>query len=322
MRFIYLALFFFSFFNLSSQNTPVITKVTATWCPNCGAWAWDFMEAMKEDFQTGPAIVLGAHFQGSDIECDASIWFANNLKASSRPVFYLNNDRISVGGNWQPVSDDMPAMIEDINSAITAEVGYNSVLLEQGVINVTAEVKSIPTTNNKLYIGTYVFENNVKANQAQQGPNALHPNVIRASMTADMQGTQITSFGDYDFSLAVDDAWQEEELGIVTIIWEEDGDTYNILASNSATNISLLSSNDEVLDASNFTFRDADAMMIIEAGDSERYNLTLSDMSGQVVLQEAFTNEIAVDKTAMATGMYVATLRSAKGLLSQQVFVK
>lgn len=322
MRLIYLAFLLFSFCSLSSQNTPVITKATATWCPNCGAWAWDFMEAMKAEFQSGPAIVLGAHFQNSDIESPASVWFAENLNAGSRPLFYLNNEQISAGNNWQTALDGMPASIEAINSALTAGLSYNSIGVDAGTISVSAKVEKIPTTPNKLYIGTYIFENNVEANQAQQGPNSLHPNVIRASMTSDMQGTQITSFGDYEFTMDVDPEWQVSELGIVTIIWEEVGDNFMMLASGSAHNISQLSSDDEILDARTFSFRDAGNNLIITATDDSNYALTLTDMSGQKIISSSFSQEISLDKTTLVAGMYIATLRNEKGLLSQQIFIK
>jgi len=303
MRLIYLAFLLFSFCSLSSQNTPVITKATATWCPNCGAWAWDFMEAMKAEFQSGPAIVLGAHFQNSDIESPASVWFAENLNAGSRPLFYLNNEQISAGNNWQTALDGMPASIEAINSALTAGLSYNSIGVDAGTISVSAKVEKIPTTPNKLYIGTYIFENNVEANQAQQGPNSLHPNVIRASMTMD-----------------VDPEWQVSELGIVTIIWEEVGDNFMMLASGSAHNISQLSSDDEILDARTFSFRDAGNNLIITATDDSNYALTLTDMSGQKIISSSFSQEISLDKTTLVAGMYIATLRNESFSFSSYLF--
>lgn len=322
MRFIYLAFLLFSVTHLSSQNTPVITKATATWCPTCGRSAWDFMEAMKMDLDAGPAVTLNVHFQGSDLENETSKWFAANLGASSRPLFYLNNEFISVGSNWQPILESADASIDEINNNLTAGVKYNSVLIEEGVINVTAEVIDIPAPMNKFFIGTYIFEDKVVANQAQRGNAAVHPNILRASMTTEHQGTEITDFGDYEFSLPVDAEWNEENLGVVTIIWEEVGDTYMMLASTAAHNISLLSDTDEILDASIFTFRDAGTSMIIEASDNANYGLTLSDISGRKLRETNFSQAVSIEKTNLISGMYILNLQSDKGQLTQQIFIK
>lgn len=100
MRFIYLALIILSSLTVNSQNTPVFTKVTATWCPNCGNWGWEYMETMKDMFATGDAVVLGAHFSG-DLANPTSEWFADNLNSVGQPKFYVNNERITVSsGNW------------------------------------------------------------------------------------------------------------------------------------------------------------------------------------------------------------------------------
>jgi len=296
MKFLYLALFvLFSTF-ATSQNTPVVSKVTASWCPNCGAWGWDFMEDMKAKFQSGPVTLLGVHHSG-DLENPTSDWFANNLNFSRQPQFYLNNDLMSTGSTtWEDAVDEIPTSVETINDNATAQVSYNSVLLKDGALTVAANVDLIPSTPNKLLIATYVFENNVENNQAQQGPDAIHPNVLRATMTDDFEGTHITDFGNYDFNMDLDSDWNEEEIGILTIIWEEEADGYKILASTAAHNVALLSSNEIILDANKFTFQDDAATLTITSSDDTQYSLSLTDMAGKLVTEQAFSRETSLDK--------------------------
>jgi len=322
MRLIYLAIFVFTTYLSSAQHTPIVSKVTATWCPNCGDWGWDFMEGMKSEFSAGPVTLLGVHYSG-DLQNPAAEWWASNLNSSGQPRFWLDNERISASrSTW---TDALPTILEDANETITnaaAAVSYNSVLLDNGALTVSASVDQIPTTTNKLYISTFVYENNVENFQSQQGNNALHPNVLRAAMTDEYQGLQITSFGNYDFSAEMDAAWAAEELGIITVIWEEVGTTYNILSSISQSNVSLLSDTDEILPADLFTFKNGASNLIVTTQDKDNYTLNLSTLAGQQVVSTAFSQEVSIDKSQLSSGLYIATFRSANGLYSQQIFVR
>ena len=321
MRLIYLALFLLSTSFSTAQHSPIVTKVTATWCPNCGDWAWDFMELMKDDFIDGPMLILGVHHSG-DLEAPVSLWWTQNLGARFQPLFYLDNESISASRTtWQTAFLSTKLNGDVLATSAPATLSYNTIDLDDEMLTVSANVEVLPTTTNNMFISTYIFENKVVNFQSQVGADAIHPNVLRAAMTDEFQGVPISDLGTYEFNYPLETAWNTEEVGIFTVIWEQVGNTYNILGTTHQSNISQLSSSEEILDSRIFSFRNAGNNFIVTAEDSDSYNLSLTDMTGKRVAAETFSHELKLDKTDLPTGMYVITLRSETGALSQQFFL-
>lgn len=323
MRIIYLAIFSFCFLATGiSQHNPVFSKVTATWCPNCGAWGWDYMEAMKDEFASGPALPLGVHHSG-DLENETSSWWADNLNSSGQPVFFLNNERLSVGGStWQDAVETHKAMADVLSVGDRGDFTIPVLYMDGDVITATIDIETIPTVPNRLNLGMYVYENNVENNQSQQGPNALHPNVLRASMSDEFQGQHIINHGTYDFTYTVDPTWNKDELGVLIVIWEEKSGTQEFVYSRFVDGISGLSSTDEILNSSDFTFADTEAALTISTENKETYQLSFTDMQGRQISSTSFQYETTISKSNLTSGMYIATLRSGNKVLSQQVFVR
>jgi len=321
MRIIYLALFLFSAYFSSAQHTPIVSKVTATWCPNCGDWAWDFMELMKVEFNDGPMLILGVHHSG-DLQSPVASWWTQNLGSRFQPLFYLDNESISAGRtNWETAFLSTKLNGERLTTTAPATVSYNSIDLDGEMLTVSANVEVLPTTTNNMFISTYIYENNVINFQSQVGNDAIHPNVLRVAMTEEFHGDAISDIGTFEFNSPLETTWNTEEVGIFTVIWELVGTTYNILGTTHQSNIALLSSSEEILDSRNFSFRNASNNFIVTAEDNDSYDLTLTDLSGKRVATESFTHELNIDKTDLPSGMYVITLRSEKGALSQQFFL-
>ncbi len=323
MRIIYLAFFSFCFLATGlSQHNPVLSKVTATWCPNCGAWGWDYMEAMKDEFASGPALALGVHHSG-DLENPTSSWWANNLNSSGQPVFFLNNERLSVGpSTWQNAVASHKTMADELATGDKADFTLPVLYMEDDVIKATVDIVTIPAVPNQLNLGMYVYENNVVNNQSQQGANAMHPNVLRASMSDEFKGQHIINHGTYDFEYTVDPSWNKEELGVLIVIWEENAGNQEFVYSRFINGISGLSSTDEILNSSDFTFIDTGSTLFISTENKDTYQLSFTDIQGRLVSSSLFQNEASISKNTLTTGMYVATIRSGNKVLSQQVFVK
>lgn len=324
MRLVYMTLLSLCFMTIgNAQNNPIFSKVTASWCPNCGNWGWSYMEAMKEEFQTGPATLLGVHFSG-DLKSDAGVWFANNLNASGQPRFFVNNQAISVGGgNWS-------TKVETAKDASTEMIGTGmNIISFDGVsvgisgidINANVNISSLPNTTNEVSVAVYVYENNVENFQSGQGNDAVHPNVLRMALGAP-EGTVVTEAGTISVSGDLNADWNLEELGLLAVVYEKVGDTYEIRSSQAISNVASRVSTDELLDANLFSYSDTESTLTITAENTDTYEVTLTNMTGQKVFSNTFENQINIDKAQLHTGMYVSTLRSGNKLVSQQVFVK
>jgi len=308
------------------QNNPVFSKVTATWCPNCGNWGWDYMETMKDEFASGPATILGVHYSG-DLANETAVWFADNLNSVGQPVFYLNNTKVAVGSsNW---SDQVESTKDMATEAITSGldiISFDGITMGNGQINATINIREMPNTTNEVYAAVYVYENNVENNQSGNGLS-LHPNVLRSALgptaiTIDNDGVLFGAPSDLTFLGVIQSEWVENELGLLAVVYEKVGETYEIRSSQSVSNIALTLDAEELLAQDIFTFKDGADNLEILVNDDADYQLTLHNMGGQTLMTKQFNNSVNIDKTNLTTGMYIANFRSGNAVLSQQVFIR
>jgi len=231
MRTFYLVLFSFIAMTTFGQNTPVMSKVTADWCPSCGSWGWELMEELKSEFEDGPGFVLGVHHSG-DLSNPTSEWWKDVLNSSGQPRFYMNNERLSVSsGNWSDEIDNVVTQAADLlATGGSVDFSHDRILMEGQTLNVPVNVSAFPS-NGEYYIGNYVYEDNVVAFQSQQGSDASHPNVLRSTMGPDYPGNIITANGVMEFIMDIPSEWNRDELGVLTVAWEKNGDNFNILGA-------------------------------------------------------------------------------------------
>lgn len=304
-----------------AQNRNVIvTKATATWCPNCGTWAWDYKDALLAEFPSGPMTFIAAHFRNSDLENEASLWFARNINAAGQPTFYINNDWNTVGsGSWNSQLSNVRQEILD-KAQGEATVSFDGVAIDGETVSCTVGTNYTAEPGTEYTIAVYVYEDNVDYFQSGR-PNAIHPNILRTSLGAPQGVPYDPATGSYDFQDVIDPAWNKDELGLLAVLYRIDGADYVIEESTSVSNFASKTSNEDLLDANTFGYTDRDAELIITA-DEQQYALTLTDMRGRVVVDTDFRNEISIQKILTPPGMYIATFRTNKGFYSQQIFIK
>jgi len=323
MRLLYLTMFTLITTIGFSQNSPVLTKITADWCGNCGTWGWDYMEGMRDEFADNSALVLAVHYSGG-LKNDTGEWWKNNLKSSGQPRFYLNNEVISVGrSNWpEELGPTKESADELINITTGVGMEYNKVDLNSGFLEVDIKITDLPAATNELFLANYVYEDHVESFQSQQGDNALHPNLLRSTMGPDFQGMSISDAGIYSFNMTLNPEWIENNLGLLTVVWEKNGDQYTMIHTGSIERINLSLDTEELLNSADFTFADRGNNFVISSITSDEYQLSLTDMNGRAITNTTFRNEVAINTSDFVSGIYVATLRSEKGVLSKQVFIK
>ena len=308
------------------QNNPVFSKVTATWCPNCGTWGWDYMEAMKDEFVTGPGVVLGVHYSG-DLQNETAKWFADNLQSSGQPRFFVNNELISVGpSNWLDQVEAAKQMSDDIVVNELDIISFDGINLSGTEIGATINLSALPATTNEIYTAIYVYENNVENNQSALG-TVLHPNVLRTALGAtatdvDNDGILTDAAGYYSYQGTLDASWVENELGLLAIVYEKVGDTYEIITSQSISNIALKLDTEALLPQDSYSINDKGSSVEIVTDLDEEMTVTFYTMTGQVLTSQSFYNSTSIAKSVLPTGMYVAQLRSKNASVSQQIFIK
>ena len=218
--------------SLFAQDAPevqksMITKSTATWCPNCGTWGWSLFLGLIED-NDEDALVIASHFSG-DLQNPTAAALISNFNSSSQPRFLLNNDDLGVSNsNWSGKRTEFAA-------AVTAAAATAPVVNAGLKVEITPDNEFLITTNTMFFqdadgeynIAAYIVENNVIANQASQGPMTEHKNILRASASTDAFGelitngtvTSNTSF-DHTFTMPIATEWILDNVEVAVVIWK------------------------------------------------------------------------------------------------------
>lgn len=328
---------------VTETQTPIITKFTATWCPNCGTWGWTFFEDVIED-NMSKAIMIGAHFSG-DLNSDVSGSMTSNFSAIGQPKFYVNGTDLKASRTNGADKRTEAADLVDANiaEAPVANVGFYAEIVN-GQINVRTKTKFFQDAVGEYYLGLYVTENNVQNNQSGQSGTVSHPNVMRASFIADHFGELINDAGDpiagitgavKDYSMDLNPNWVEDQLSVVGIIWKKNGDKYEFVNASKTNDFSgILSSVVGISQVEGFvvtpTIVTETATVEINLTESiQNAALNIFDLTGKKVATVFAGNlnsgiqTFEINRSAFATsGMYFLTLENNGKLMTQKVIVK
>jgi hypothetical protein len=217
---------------VAEVQQSLITKRTATWCPYCGGWGWDFFDALETNV-SDKAVLVAAHFGGSTLENPVSLAWVNNLGGSSQPRFYVDNEMQSVNSGNQATALVVIKDKVDANAAKqpVANVGMQT-SWSGADLSVQAKAKFFQSAEGAYYLGIYLVEDKVLANQAGQSGQVEHSRILRGSVTSAEFGDllaegSIAAGTEFDKAYTVDlAAYVVDNLDLVGVIWKKEGSLY------------------------------------------------------------------------------------------------
>ncbi len=233
-----------------SQDVPeiqksLITKITATWCPNCGSWGWTFFENIYED-NADKALIIAAHYSG-ELQTTVAADFATNFNVNYQPYFIVGNENQNVTSINVTAKRAVVQNLVDNNYELSPVVNAGLVVTKNGnTLDVQTKTRFFQNTDGEYYLGVYVIEDGVVNYQTNQGDDAVHKNVLRAGMSGSSFG-ELISIGSVsaeteitkDYSIDII-GWNENNLEIATILWKKEGSSYIYENSNSTTEITTV----------------------------------------------------------------------------------
>jgi len=249
MRLILLCLIFcspplFAQQTVPEVQKPLVTKVTATWCPPCGSWGWDLFENLVED-NSSSAVLIAGHYRGSDLETTAGNELAENFGVSGQPSFYLGNSRQSASSGSAPMARTDIKSAVDNASAIgpVANTAIMPIAYDPATKFYTFETTTtfFQAASGEYSLSVYAVEDDVVNSQASRGADAIHKRVLRGEITGQgtFGGTIVSGNVSADqsfsstFSLEFPMVeWKEEDLHLVLVIWKKNGSTYEFVNAN------------------------------------------------------------------------------------------
>ncbi len=327
-----LLLCFFLAAQLSAQRAIVVSKVTATWCPRCGDYGWDFMEGLKDIYSANgaQALPLGVHYSG-DLENPVARWFSDNLKSQGQPQFFVGNDFISVSsGNWSDQLSSVQTMVEaQISGPSNAEMEFVSsrIVNDDGSFTVNVKVGQMANLGNDHYLAVYVFENDVVARQSSRTNEENHPNVLRDVISNNNFGDLYVASGDtreeetLTFNYTPDDSFNQDNLGVLAIMWEKDGDDYYMDYSIASMSWKALTSTRDII-ADNVSMLQSADNITLSSTDTDTYQVQVVNQSGQLLDEQQLNQKLIINTAEYFSGLYFINVSKNNSVENFKVFIK
>lgn len=349
MRFL-LPILVFSISTLLAQQTvpevqtPIVTKVTATWCSPCGGWGWDLFEELIEDNESS-AVLIAGHYRGSDLETVAGSELAANFNATGQPSFFLGNERQSASSGTSAAARTTIKNTIDVTAAtvpiVNTAIYWSDVQDRAYTFETTTQFFQAATGEYNLAV--YAVEDDVVNRQTSRGNDAIHKRVLRGNIdgqttfgslvvngTAAVDDTFSSSFT-FDFPTT----WNIDNIRLVTVLWKKNGATWDFVNANEVVPGEWVnvSNTDNLLAAEDYRITGFSESGILTttldlAKESRSAILELIDVNGRLLATRQLGNtpsgktQITWDGTSLATGIYAVRLAIGTRSISETVIVQ
>ena len=320
------------------KQKMLITKITATWCPNCGTSAWDNKKDLIDQY-ADEAIFLSTHISSSsDLFSATAREYASNLpNVIGQPLFYINRNKHS-NSSIINAAADMKQTIQDqrplANTGLQME-------LDGQKLTVQAKTQFFEAANGEYYLSLYIVEDNITAYQANRGNSASHSKILRNRVTPETFGELLVNGpveADQTFTLRMSKAlspnWNADNLEIVAVIWEKRGEDYEFVNTHSIkeystfTAVNILEKQGVALAVTPTTLQTQATVQVTLPTAQKGLSLQLLNTNGQVIEQVfagdlvSGTHQFSFDKPANLTnGMYLIQLEKGGHSITQKIVV-
>ncbi|MBK7409786.1 MAG: Omp28-related outer membrane protein [Saprospirales bacterium] len=327
---------------VAEVQQTLITKRTATWCPYCGSWGWDFFESLLAT-TSAKSVLVAAHFGGSKLENPTSIAFVNNLGSSSQPKFFVNNELQNV------TSSNLPSALtvvqtkvnDNYQAAPLANVGLKTAWNGNN-LDIQTRTRFFQNGDGAYYLAIYLVEDNVLEIQASQIGTVAHDRILRGAATPTTFGDlllngSVAAGTEYTSTYTVStSAYNIDNLDIVGIIWKEEGGKYLVVNVWAIDAKPTVSSNTELahvdgLQASLYPtiLQGNQATVSIVLDAPQELSLAVVNGQGQQValvfqgLLQAGSHELPLEGSRLsAGGWYSVVIQTHKGVVGALPFLR
>ena len=323
---------------IEQVQRSLITKRTATWCPNCGSWGWTFFHNLIADNEQS-CVFMAAHYSGA-LETGVAIDLTNNFGGNYQPEFFFDQVKYPVS----PFNLDTyrPAFKTLADSAYTAQPVANcafSPVYVNGAIQVDAKIKFFQPAEGEFYFGVYLVEDHVLAYQSGQGNDADHRYVLQESFTNESFGELLANG-----SIAADDEFSKSyslpigdptgyDYHIVGIIWKKEGTKYKLVNVWSTDTFGAPSAAREIQGLNafrltpNLTRGETQLNLQLET-PLPQTRIDILDLQGEVI-QQVFEGSLAkgehhfqLQLNSLPKGQYLVKLSAKKGIKVQRLLIQ
>ena len=321
---------------ISTDQWTHIQKRTATWCPFCGLFGWEFKELMIDTYKDDNVLIWSTHLSSSDLANPTATALVNNYGGSGQPLFFLEGQNLFVSSGNQADKAELVRQTVELNSGFPAFYGTSALATYDGnTISVTAKAKFFEGGNTlPVHLAVYLMRKETVAFQSQQGPNALHRNVVVNHFTDNVFGEVASASGAVageEYTLESTLEFPGEDITnyvVVPVVWgEENGDVdYRFYNADVVDIVMSTDVNESFLTDTDVKIMNAGGDVILaDINSNESYDgiLSIVDMTGKVVLSEqkgivSGSNSVSIQLPSLPSGMYILNVSNGKQSKSER----
>jgi hypothetical protein len=217
---------------VSETQQTLITKFTASWCGECGSWAWPLLHQLRDSLPT-EVIFAAAHVDNSFLQSDIALEWKTNFASTGVPRLYLNGMQVLASAGT--AADVLQHLLDTISGLhqvppvvnVGIETAWDGDLLQ-----INTRTLFFQNTNGAFYLGVYLLENNVMAAQGGFSGWVSHQWLLRTAVT-DLPFGSLLSFGQQQagtnflrsFSTSTGN-WNIDHLDVMAVVWRREGNQY------------------------------------------------------------------------------------------------
>ena len=329
---------------ISEEQWSLISKKTATWCTNCGSWGWTFKNYLLEDYADDNVVVWSLHYSGDLLNPTAKA-ITDNFGGGGQPIFYLNTDNMGVGSfNLDAKRGEFMTVVESLNSFEPfAGVGTTATFDGQKITTTSKAKFLIDLEGGNYWLAAYLVDDELVANQASQGQNALHKNILLNTFTGDNHfgeniatgavsvNDEFTMEGELDFTGQNDIPDYSDGYSVVTILWGFVGGQYTPINLNKQPITSVVSTKDVLSNVDITAYQGGAGQVNLNITSAQEINdasISLLDINGRIVANQRDVqiitgkNQFILNTQELAIGTYIVFVESSIGTKSIKVSIQ
>lgn len=314
---------------VAESQQSLVVKKTATWCSNCGSWGWNWFKDILAAAPEKGGICLNLHSTSSTLKPPNDLdgeWLNQFSTVGGFPTFYVD------GTHQTSVQNVMNAVEANYQSDPVAGVGLDAAV-EDGLLQVRGKVEFFQVAGGHYYLGFYLIEDSVVAQQSVQGANAIHRYVVRDALESAAFGEDIHEGAvtpGQTFSREVHQDVQgmgHERMHVLAILWNKTGGNYQYVNGwmSAVVEGTLSSTRPEILAGWNVFPNPVHAGQVLTIEGPESYQaarrIALYSVDGRIVFEQILGGMPAqlTLPAHLTQGMYY--LRSDDGALIRAIQV-
>lgn len=323
---------------VAQEQQVVISKIGATWCPNCGLSAWDNFTTIHDEFD-GQAVILSLHpSRSSRLHAPEAIDLSENLpQAFGQPLFYVNRTKYATGS----IVQNTGVAVENAKNATPLANTGITATIKNGQLEVDAKVKFFQEGNGDYFLSLLVVEDGVVEIQSQRGSDAIHKKLLRTSLLGGTFGQMIGSGtipADSEFTFSdtkeMEADWDRDNLEVAAIIWQKVDNNYEFVNAYSvdasfSTAVNFLEKSGVDLTIAPTLLKTSATVSLASPIQLDQVDIAIFAANGQQI-KTLYAGNIAQGKQTFtiqradlpASGVYFLRMESKGSVLSRKLVVE